>query len=348
MFLSLLKQYRTLLLVGILTLCYQPVFADNPPSPSTKAPDQVPIVAQVVWVKGEVKAILPNKNTRLLKRRDYVYEHDTLVTTTTGSGEIAFTDSTLLTIKNDTTLKIDAYKYNQGKDPKDENYSVGLVKGGFRTITGVIAKSNPAHYKVNTPVATIGVRGTQFNVCYGCLPSHANQLIVQIDRGVVSTTNQTGTSVITPGQQSVAVFNSQKEKAILSNQVPTQYQILLKNIPHVVTAPPPAPAMTSPPVGAPPSATQNNTNAGAAAGAAGGTGGGGTSGGTSGGSSTSTGGSSTSSGGASTSSAGSSSGTTVGGSTSTSGSSTTGTSTGTGIGTGGSTGSKTINSFCIN
>jgi hypothetical protein len=39
---------------------------------------------------------------------------------------------------------------------------MNLIEGGFRTITGAIAKQNPGDYQVNTPVATIGVRGTDY------------------------------------------------------------------------------------------------------------------------------------------------------------------------------------------
>lgn len=37
-----------------------------------------------------------------------------------------------------------------------------LLKGGFRAISGLIGKANPDEYRVNTPVATIGIRGTDY------------------------------------------------------------------------------------------------------------------------------------------------------------------------------------------
>lgn len=37
-----------------------------------------------------------------------------------------------------------------------------LVKGGFRTITGIIGKANQEDYRVTTPTATIGIRGTEW------------------------------------------------------------------------------------------------------------------------------------------------------------------------------------------
>jgi hypothetical protein len=37
-----------------------------------------------------------------------------------------------------------------------------LVKGGMRAVTGAIAQRRPEAYKVRTPVATLGVRGTEY------------------------------------------------------------------------------------------------------------------------------------------------------------------------------------------
>ena len=37
-----------------------------------------------------------------------------------------------------------------------------LLKGGFRTVSGLIGKINHEDYSVATPVATIGIRGTDY------------------------------------------------------------------------------------------------------------------------------------------------------------------------------------------
>lgn len=44
-----------------------------------------------------------------------------------------------------------------------------LVKGGFRTVSGLIGKVNQGDYRVSTPVATIGIRGTSYSarLCQG-------------------------------------------------------------------------------------------------------------------------------------------------------------------------------------
>lgn len=44
-----------------------------------------------------------------------------------------------------------------------------LLKGGFRSVSGLIGKANHDDYRVSTPVATIGIRGTQYGarLCQG-------------------------------------------------------------------------------------------------------------------------------------------------------------------------------------
>lgn len=44
-----------------------------------------------------------------------------------------------------------------------------LLKGGFRSVSGLIGKANHEDYRVSTPVATIGIRGTRYGarLCQG-------------------------------------------------------------------------------------------------------------------------------------------------------------------------------------
>jgi hypothetical protein len=124
-------------------------------------------VGEVVWVKGEVKATTPDKKSRVLKRKDIIYEHETLTSGAGSEGQVVFSDSGLLALRENTEFRIDEYKYSKTGDPSQNKYVANLVKGGFRTITGAISKDRPENYKVNTPVATIGVRGTQYSAFCG-------------------------------------------------------------------------------------------------------------------------------------------------------------------------------------
>jgi hypothetical protein len=142
-------------------------------------------IGQMVWVKGKVEAVDATQQSRTLERRSPIYELDTIVTGS-GTGQIIFTDNSTVVLREGTSFRIDEYKFNP-TSPSDSKYVAGISKGGFRTITGLISKSNPDGYAVKTPVATIGVRGTQ----YMCNIT-GQKLDFVLERGVVYLSNRGG------------------------------------------------------------------------------------------------------------------------------------------------------------
>ena len=126
-----------------------------------------PVVAQdqdssgmVVAARGEVIA-LSNGGSRELKQGDFIYVNDEIMTTNRSFVVLQFEDGAKVTVRPDSTLIIEQYLYNG--DAGDEA-ELNLVSGGLRVITGAMAKNNPENYKVRTPVALMGVRGTEFSV----------------------------------------------------------------------------------------------------------------------------------------------------------------------------------------
>lgn len=114
----------------------------------------------VVASRGEVIA-LSNGGSRELKQGDFVYVNDEILTSGRSFAVLQFTDGAKVTVRPDSTLIIEQYLY-AGND--DDAATLNLVSGGLRVITGAMAKSNPENYKVRTPVALMGVRGTEFSI----------------------------------------------------------------------------------------------------------------------------------------------------------------------------------------
>lgn len=163
---------------------------------------QVAPVAQVVWVKGSVKAIRDNNMSRELKRRAPIYVRDTIVTGPGSEGQIVFTDQSTVALRVESALRISDYQGRSSSvSPSSERYVLDLAKGGLRTISGVIAKDNPDGYKVNTPVATIGVRGTGYSVVCKSPdnnPAHS-QCATGVFSGSIIVSNAAGSIVIGAG-----------------------------------------------------------------------------------------------------------------------------------------------------
>ena len=145
-------------------------------------------VAKVVFVKG----IFTANETRSLNKNSMIYPNDQLKTGESTLAEIVFTDNTFMTFKANSNYRVTNYSFdkNSGKG----SFGGKLVTGGFRTLTGLIAKKNPQNYMIDTPVATIGVRGTDYQAVFA-----GGALYVADYSGVPCVTNncksETGPSV---------------------------------------------------------------------------------------------------------------------------------------------------------
>lgn len=127
----------------------------------------MPLMAQqedsagmVVASRGEVIA-LADGGSRELKQGDFIYVDDEIMTTNRSFVVLQFQDGAKVTVRPDSTLIIEQYLY-AGND--DDEATLNLVSGGLRVVTGAMAKTNPENYKVRTPVALMGVRGTEFSI----------------------------------------------------------------------------------------------------------------------------------------------------------------------------------------
>jgi hypothetical protein len=121
-----------------------------------------PAIGKIVMVKGQANSINNTGEETALKRRSEIFEGDTLVTQEDSKLQIRFADNALLAIKSNSTIKIS--EYHLATDKQQERVLLNLVAGGFRTITGSIGKTNKEDYEVSTPAASIGIRGTNYEL----------------------------------------------------------------------------------------------------------------------------------------------------------------------------------------
>jgi len=96
---------------------------------------------------------------RLLVVSASLFMGDRVNTGGVGEAQIRFKDQTKLVVGPNSSLLIDKFVFNPDKTAKA--VSINALKGSFRFISGVSAKSA---YSISTPTATIGIRGTRFDV----------------------------------------------------------------------------------------------------------------------------------------------------------------------------------------
>jgi hypothetical protein len=98
-----------------------------------------------------------------LQVKSEVLQGDQITTASDAEILLRMTDGTVLAIRPNTHLIVNEYRFNP-KDSNNDHFIIKLVKGGLRTVTGAIGRKNPQKVKFNTPTATIGIRGTDFEV----------------------------------------------------------------------------------------------------------------------------------------------------------------------------------------
>jgi len=117
-------------------------------------------IGQVLDLDGDATALRADGSRAQLAKGDPVYEGDVIET---GGGNSAirmvFTDHTEFSLGTDARLALDQLVFNPDTQAGSAQFSV--LKGIFIFASGQIAKSDNTDMTVSTPVATIGIRGTE-------------------------------------------------------------------------------------------------------------------------------------------------------------------------------------------
>jgi hypothetical protein len=96
---------------------------------------------------------------RILKVGDPIYIGDVISTGKDARIEVEMTDDGILTLGEKTSFTVNDYVRT---GDEESNAVLRLLAGSFRAVNGGIAKAAPGKFKVETEVATIGIRGTEF------------------------------------------------------------------------------------------------------------------------------------------------------------------------------------------
>ncbi|MGQ0524799.1 MAG: FecR family protein [Betaproteobacteria bacterium] len=163
----------------------------------------------VAHLSGSLSVQRADGTSSILVRNSPVTPGDVLTTEQESYAQINFSDGSSITLRPNTSVKVEAYNFNRDQ-PQADNSFLRLVKGGMRTVTGLIGRrGNQDAYKIGTNQATIGIRGSSGDTldcsegCPGVTPTsgklpqgvyhatHTGAYIVQNDGGSV---------LVNPGQ----------------------------------------------------------------------------------------------------------------------------------------------------
>jgi len=92
-----------------------------------------------------------------------VHVSDLIETNARGHVHVRFVDNALVSVRPQSRLEILRYDYDPAR-PADSAVKMNLIEGETHAISGEAAKAARQNYRMNTPIAAIGVRGTDYTV----------------------------------------------------------------------------------------------------------------------------------------------------------------------------------------
>lgn len=175
--------------------------------------------------EGLVTVTGSDGSQRALHDGDSVFAGDTITTGSASYADLDLEDGGRILLRPGTTFDIEQYHFDPeaheaGNDTSaaptpssavgetGESAIFRLIKGGLRAIDGLIGQTHPQSYAMQTPVATIGIRGTEYDVRYcdsncqdeadhGSSPD--NGLYTAVSKGAIGIQTETGVSVVKKG-----------------------------------------------------------------------------------------------------------------------------------------------------
>jgi hypothetical protein len=163
----------------------------------------------VTHLSGTLSVQRTDGSVRILSQKSEVSPGDLLTTQRDSYAQINFTDGSSITMRPNTQVRVEQYNFVQDR-PQEDNSLLRLVKGGLRTVTGLVGKrGNQDAYKIGTNTATIGIRGSSgdhLDCTQGC--AGVTSTSDKLEPGLYHTTytgsyylqNDSGLQVIGEGQ----------------------------------------------------------------------------------------------------------------------------------------------------
>lgn len=131
-----------------------------------------------------------------------IYEGQTINSGPDGEVHLVTEDGGIIAVRPNTVFRIDEYKAGGGSTDK---IFMSLLKGAVRSITGWVGKFNTSAYRITTPTATIGIRGTDHETAViedgnGDEPGTYDS----VNEGSTVLKTPQGTAEVTPGKYAFA------------------------------------------------------------------------------------------------------------------------------------------------
>jgi len=179
-----------------------------------------------LFVYGKVSVTASNGTARQAAKGMKVQEGETIASGLSGAAQLRMEDGAFLAVRPNTVLRLDTYAYKE--NGRKAQSTISLLKGTFRAITGKIGNNHPQNDLVKTPVATIGIRGTDHEPAYIPPPPSGQKATIppgaydKVNKG--TTFMQTSAGRIDLGPNQVGHAASMDQAPVTLPAMPAFYQ----------------------------------------------------------------------------------------------------------------------------
>ncbi|CAN7529121.1 MULTISPECIES: FecR family protein [unclassified Acidovorax] len=158
----------------------------------------------VQFVAGDVQLRRGSAQAPVAKGAE-VESGDVVVTGAAGRAQIRFSDGGLVALYPDSQFTVT--RYADAGNAAEDHFAVDLLRGGMRAITGLIGKRDPRNYRVTTPTAVVGIRGSAFLIAFNA----DGELVVSGEQDEIEVCTEAGC---------VGVKAGESVRVVASNQLP--------------------------------------------------------------------------------------------------------------------------------
>jgi len=120
-------------------------------------------VGQVSLLIGDAWVVHSDGSRQALKRGASIQVGDRIETSANGHVHVRFVDNGAVSVRPDSVLQVQAYRY-AAQQPLLNEVRLKVEQGTSRSISGAATEADKNRFRLNTPIAAIGVRGTDFIV----------------------------------------------------------------------------------------------------------------------------------------------------------------------------------------
>lgn len=147
-------------------------------SASVLADERAAIGEATLVIGASVQVHADGKQQRI-ERGTTIYVGDRVETRDGGHVHIRFVDGGFVSVRPRSRLLIEAYAHDRQHTDKSA-IKFKLERGVMRSITGAWGEADREKFRLNTPIAAIGVRGTDFTV-----QAHQDRLLAAVHSGAI-------------------------------------------------------------------------------------------------------------------------------------------------------------------